>query len=840
MQECLNMNDVIYVEDDDRMDLIMKFQDQAMQTAEYVALERAAYEASERSTAYWKSVDAEAMRMFKERGAELFADLSEEQQQRTANTVFRSRAQQIIGPAPSLTWQRTNQAIDSFVRAYVEARMPERNPYADAARQRRDQQSLESFKRWHAGSKVVDREGNPIIAFHSTARVYDVFQCGDDNALRKSGKNPDYSGALGAWFAAPPLYDTNYDEGAAESTAEEFVVGRDGISEYREGANTMPVYLAIKNPKEFGDYEDFQDERDSYKSQWHFKQKMLEAGHDGFVIRNCDTDGCNDRDDWVAFYPQQVKSALGNSGAFDPASPSLTDASPALAKVATRKPRAVTQLAAFKAWFADSKVVDEQQCPLVVYHGTQADVNQFDEGKQGSVTDDGFAGAGFYFTDDAEVASAYSGFSVEDTGGNVMPVYLSLQNPKIISSYSDLYPDGKIPGNRTDAKRVRNALMAQGHDGVIMRGKSMNQYVAFSPQTIKSALGNSGAFDPASPSLTDAAPALVKAAESKRRAPPLSDAFNAWFGSSRVVDDVGLPLVAYHGTDADFDMFDVQKIGSASDDGHLGRGFYFSTDPRVIGRRTIGMPVYLRALNPLIVQMPDFRTDKRALVPHDLGDHDAVILDYSPTGYNHKEIMVRSPEQVKSALGNSGAYDPKSASLTDAAPAPEKAAAPLVRSPQSEAFKRWHGKSQLVLPTGAPMIAFHGTNKDIDVFEPGGKTQAIFVTVDPAYASVVAETKGWGNGDNVMPVYVRAENPMFVSESEYSFDAIRQAKQGGFDALVTTADDGSVGRTIALFSPHQLKSALGNVGTFDPESPSLTDHEEVRELEHDDHAMEPF
>jgi hypothetical protein len=137
-------------------------------------------------------------------------------------------------------------------------------------------------------------------------------------------------------------------------------------------------------------------------------------------------------------------------------------------------------------------------------------------------------------------------------------------------------------------------------------------------------------------------------------------AFKRWFGDSKVVDANGKPLVAYHGTDSEFSIFDPEKIGSATDDGHLGQGFYFSTDPRVIAKRAVGMPVYLRAENPLIVSMPDFKTDKRTLVPRDLGDHDSVILDYSPTGYDHKEIMVRSPGQIKSATGNNGDFDPSS------------------------------------------------------------------------------------------------------------------------------------------------------------------------------------
>ena len=48
------------------------------------------------------------------------------------------------------------------------------------------------------------------------------------------------------------------------------------------------------------------------------RAKLEKSGSDGIVIRNSDTDGNTDRDDWIAFHPTQIKSATGNSGAFDP------------------------------------------------------------------------------------------------------------------------------------------------------------------------------------------------------------------------------------------------------------------------------------------------------------------------------------------------------------------------------------------------------------------------------------------------------------------------------------------------------------------------------------------
>jgi len=138
-------------------------------------------------------------------------------------------------------------------------------------------------------------------------------------------------------------------------------------------------------------------------------------------------------------------------------------------------------------------------------------------------------------------------------------------------------------------------------------------------------------------------------------------------GGEKFWGDAGDPLteaVYYHGTNADpFDQFDAAKIGSSTDAGLLGRGFYFSTD-RNIGRskRTL-LRVSLHFLNPLKITTTSWQTDKLRLVNDALGvkglraaaltrvlllkGYDAVVLDYSPLGYHHQEVMVPKESQIK-------------------------------------------------------------------------------------------------------------------------------------------------------------------------------------------------
>lgn len=125
----------------------------------------------------------------------------------------------------------------------------------------------------------------------------------------------------------------------------------------------------------------------------------------------------------------------------------------------------------FVAWFGDSKVVDSAGRPLIVFHGTRHDIVEF------QVSESGLLGAGAYFTNDPVDAEEYA---YSDNGGdNVMPVYLRIRNPLVISASGGwaeiaLKATGKIiedvdePGDES-LKEVMQALFAQGYDGIISR-----------------------------------------------------------------------------------------------------------------------------------------------------------------------------------------------------------------------------------------------------------------------------------------------------------------------------------------------------------------------------------
>jgi GGDEF domain-containing protein len=194
----------------------------------------------------------------------------------------------------------------------------------------------------------------------------------------------------------------------------------------------------------------------------------------------------------------------------------------------------------FKKFFRDSKVVDESGNPKIVYHGTNnPDLSSFSLDAAGKKTGNPNAGLGFFFTDNPQEASRYAeGWG--KPGGNVIPAYVSIKNPYempykefddlAMASYRRMQADpsydpnstvkfGDVEGQRAAADRVakyeaearaatenrRKELIAQGYDGIVIKGSGMRptEYVAFEPNQIKSAIGNSGKFDKTSASLTD-------------------------------------------------------------------------------------------------------------------------------------------------------------------------------------------------------------------------------------------------------------------------------------------------------------------------------------------------
>lgn len=145
----------------------------------------------------------------------------------------------------------------------------------------------------------------------------------------------------------------------------------------------------------------------------------------------------------------------------------------------------------FNSWFRQSKVLDDDGKPLIVYHGSGAPtIIRFKPGVDG---------AG-WFSVDPDLANCFASEGGGGRGDTLYPVYLSLQNPldvrteegqKIMIQAALLMP----------AATTSEKLAVLGYDGLIATECGSTTYLAFRPEQIKSATGNCGAFSPTSPDI---------------------------------------------------------------------------------------------------------------------------------------------------------------------------------------------------------------------------------------------------------------------------------------------------------------------------------------------------
>jgi len=159
---------------------------------------------------------------------------------------------------------------------------------------------------------------------------------------------------------------------------------------------------------------------------------------------------------------------------------------------------------AFQTWFGQSKVVDPAGAPLRVFHGTSKDdpFEAFRVGKRGA-----------WFTKDPAYASEYAaqndsmnlvpnptrenpwGYRPVNTASRVVPVYLNLQNPLVVPE-RELHEMATSLGGENYSRGqglLFDKLRSEGYDGIIAGDTFV---VLREPGQIKSAISNTGAFDP--------------------------------------------------------------------------------------------------------------------------------------------------------------------------------------------------------------------------------------------------------------------------------------------------------------------------------------------------------
>ena len=145
----------------------------------------------------------------------------------------------------------------------------------------------------------------------------------------------------------------------------------------------------------------------------------------------------------------------------------------------------------FKKWFGDwendpeeaSKVVDKNGEPLAVSHSTH---NVFDEFIYKQKIDAGWLGAGFYFFGDRSLDGQY--------GSHVMECFLNIREP-YLATYEEKAELSEINSDEASQEFTETLKSEWDADGVYYNADLNQEWVAFYPNQIKSAVDNNGAFD---------------------------------------------------------------------------------------------------------------------------------------------------------------------------------------------------------------------------------------------------------------------------------------------------------------------------------------------------------
>jgi hypothetical protein len=139
----------------------------------------------------------------------------------------------------------------------------------------------------------------------------------------------------------------------------------------------------------------------------------------------------------------------------------------------------------FEKWFKDSKIVNKNGDPLILYHGTYSIFNEFKPSTSIGTHGETDQIKGIYFTDNKNVAMWYTPKS-EDSK-YLKKVYLSIKNPYIVHNPKILLNQLKID-NYSNVDKILKKL---GYDGLIIEegfytlGGPWIIYLAFYSNQIK-------------------------------------------------------------------------------------------------------------------------------------------------------------------------------------------------------------------------------------------------------------------------------------------------------------------------------------------------------------------
>jgi hypothetical protein len=315
------------------------------------------------------------------------------------------------------------------------------------------------FKQWFGQSQIVDEQGRPRVMYHGTARDITEFKPKQAGAIFVT-EDPrfaeDFSYMSEVWMidhATQFLSEQEIKKAVAAGVMKmaqgmpkqkqiqmlteilqfpiDSVVRDPDATEIRNEIakrlpskpNILPVYVRAENPFDFENQGHLEAIRSMPGVPVHYQrirrgewsaieepdvqEAIQKAGFDSFYI----TEG--GRKNLAVYDPNQLKSVTGNIGTYGQREPTINEAKQfgltvEEAKAAQKRgdirySLRNTNTPEFKQWFRKSPIVDAVGKPQMMFHGTSLDIEEFIPGQTGAI----------YVSPDPEFAGTFAKYSQE-------------------------------------------------------------------------------------------------------------------------------------------------------------------------------------------------------------------------------------------------------------------------------------------------------------------------------------------------------------------------------------------------------------------------------------------
>jgi len=195
------------------------------------------------------------------------------------------------------------------------------------------QQKTPAFKKWFGdwektpkkASKVVDRSGKPLVVYHGTDETFDIFD------KTKRGKRFGDSASKEGFFF---ISNKNIAENAGDNVVEAFVSAKKPKIVNAEKLIKEEYRILKKKGEYSGTYEGFVDDFIDGDPYTFYEQGQLfddiiaakKTGNDALIVDFGDLEDVDFGSVGklvVPFEPNQIKSATGNTGKFNPDDPKI-------------------------------------------------------------------------------------------------------------------------------------------------------------------------------------------------------------------------------------------------------------------------------------------------------------------------------------------------------------------------------------------------------------------------------------------------------------------------------------------------------------------------------------